>query len=213
MIPLSKFKIELTPSNLFAIFMLTVIIVSGAILFMCLVGMITFSSKTTLDAWVEINSQILNACFTLQAFMVQPVRFHLFLLTWKWIRARRNNLTNDYAAKINELVPAIVLPGFYQSTSSAAWVQSPDLTAVQRPITPIWKWFTILALLNGQWIFQYPITIVMWMYAAHPADRVSWVVPVFLPLSFLSGAISGVWPMLMLRKEKKDNSGIVASET
>jgi hypothetical protein len=80
---------------------------------------------------------------------------------------------------------------------------------VTKPTTPVWKWYTLLALLNLNCIFQYPITIVMWGYAANYKARVAWVVPVFLPLSFFAGAISGIWPILMDRNLKKKQNGSV----
>ena len=69
--------------------------------------------------------------------------------------------------------------------------------------TPTWKWYTILALLNGQCIFQYPITAVMWIYIGKAHERPDWVLGVFLPMSFLCGMISGIWPLLMTLDRKK----------
>lgn len=41
---------------------------------MCLVGMIKLPKEES-DNWIEINSQILNAIFTLNVFITQPLRF------------------------------------------------------------------------------------------------------------------------------------------
>ena len=52
---------KITPIMVMNITLLLAIIVSGAILFMCLVGIITFTNVDTKAQWIEMNSQILNA--------------------------------------------------------------------------------------------------------------------------------------------------------
>eukprot|EP01119_Soliformovum_irregulare_P011532 TRINITY_DN2906_c0_g1_i1.p1 TRINITY_DN2906_c0_g1~~TRINITY_DN2906_c0_g1_i1.p1 ORF type:complete len:237 (-),score=40.17 TRINITY_DN2906_c0_g1_i1:54-659(-) len=56
------------------------IVVSGAILFMVLVGMVPIADKQKKDDYIEINSQILNAIFSLMAVASHPLRlFALYL--------------------------------------------------------------------------------------------------------------------------------------
>ncbi|KAI9094731.1 hypothetical protein DFS34DRAFT_564142, partial [Phlyctochytrium arcticum] len=71
---LATFRLYATPRNLFITTLLLIIIVSGAILFMALVGMLSFSDKATKDRWIEITSQILNTCFTINAILLFPSR-------------------------------------------------------------------------------------------------------------------------------------------
>lgn len=56
------------------------IVVPGALLFMVLVGMITVPNP---DEWIEINSQFLNAIFTLLAVINHPPRILHFIRAWK----------------------------------------------------------------------------------------------------------------------------------
>ena len=68
-------EIQVTPALIGKTLILLVIIVSGAILFMALTGMLTFQEKETKAAWIETNSQILNAIFSFLAFISFPWRF------------------------------------------------------------------------------------------------------------------------------------------
>jgi hypothetical protein len=197
-------KPHLTPLNIFNGIIMSIVVVSGAILFMVMVGMISFPRQETKQEWFEINAQILNACFTLTALMVQPQRFLLFLWTVKWVYSNGVK-KREYARMIEETIPAVKL---YQSSNSETTLPSPVELDPELPLpsddhTPVWKWYTILALLNGQCIFQYPITYVQWAWIGKALERPAWVIAVFLPLSFLSGAISGIWPMLIERNRKK----------
>lgn len=81
------------------------IVVSGAILFMVMVGMVTVGGgdKDVKDDWVEVNSQILNGVFTWMAVTNHP--FFLFRLVmsvrvlgirrWSWAAAMQQRI---YAA-------------------------------------------------------------------------------------------------------------------
>jgi hypothetical protein len=201
---LAKIKPHLTPLNIFNGVILLVVIISGAILFMVMVGMIRFEVEETKQAWFEANAQILNACFTITALMTQPQRFLLFLWTIKWNRAQGSK-KREFARMIEETVPAIILhPTPTTDTSLDTIEQGPELVLTNQE-TPHWKWYTILALLNGQCIFQYPITYVQWAWIGKALERPQWVIAVFLPLSFLCGAIGGIWPMLIERKRNKLN--------
>ncbi|KAJ3361902.1 hypothetical protein HDU91_003689 [Kappamyces sp. JEL0680] len=80
----------------------------------------------------------------------------------------------------------------------------PLVTDTRNPHVPTaaWRWYAILALLNCQCLFQYPITYAMWAYLGKADQRPAWIVGVFLPLSFLCGVISGVWPGLISKKRR-----------
>jgi hypothetical protein len=211
----------LTPLTIFNLSLLFIIIVSGAILFMVMVGMIQIQDPNEKANWFEINAQILNACFTITAVMTQPIRFKLLTWTVKWYRAEMGEEKVKYANQIGKEMPDIILDRGIKKGSvavdSTASHDRPDSTvemtahredlesptATFKSYTPTWKWFMILALLNGQCIFQYPITVVQWMYIGRATERPAVVIAVFLPLSFLCGAIGGIWPSLLGRDRKK----------
>jgi hypothetical protein len=90
-------------------------------------------------------------------------------------------------------------------TRNSDQVSNPDQirNSPQKIYTPTWKWMVILAMLNGQCFFQYPITVVQWMYIGRATERPAVVIAVCLPISFLCGAIGGVWPVLLARDRKK----------
>jgi hypothetical protein len=214
--------IFLTPLTIFNLSLLFIIIVSGAILFMVMVGMIQIEDANEKANWFEINAQILNACFTITAVMTQPIRFKLFMWTIKWYRAERGEIKLKYAKKIEKQMPDIILEsGVKKGSIAADSSTSPDSTEdiatrldVEAPssnlktCTPTWKWLVILALLNGQCIFQYPITVVQWMYIGRATERPAVVIGVCLPISFLCGAIGGIWPALLGRDRKKKQSKV-----
>jgi hypothetical protein len=169
--------------------------------------MIQFELPATKLAWIEINSQILNACFSLQAIVSQPIRFMLLLWTWRLLNALKLNdldAIRAYASQIHSEMPDISL---VSETSPEVEMTPTNSSHDLTECTPMWKWKTIVVLMNCQCVFQYPISIVMWTWAANPQLRPGWVVPLFLPLSFLSGAISGVWPLLLTRKKNKARKG------
>lgn len=147
-------EMKVTAHTVFTAVMLLVIVVSGAILFMCLVGMIKFNDPSIKAAWVEITSQILNACFTLQALMVQPERLMLIIWTYKWRKAlnsKDNIECKVNALKIHNSVKAVSLLTVFREGASITHLESIE------DVTPTWKWGLILALLNAQCIFQYPV--------------------------------------------------------
>merc|ERR1719354_484689 len=216
----------LTPLVIFNLFLLFIIIVSGAILFMVIVGMIQFDDPAVKDHWFEVNGQILNACFTITAVMTQPIRFELFLWTVSWYRAGDKATKENYANKVKNEMPDINLhrsiakpgsisqdiaiissntdttntsadPGDLVSSSDTDLKSKGRTSLSSSEFTPTWKWCLILFYLNFQCIFQYPITVVQWMYIGIPEQRPDWVIGVFLPLSFLCGALGGIWPLLL----------------
>lgn len=72
-----------SPKNLALLVWIIAVAVSGAILFMVMVGMLNkvLPRKSDRDLWFEISNQILNALFTLMALYNHPTRFlHLFYL-------------------------------------------------------------------------------------------------------------------------------------
>lgn len=71
------------PKNLVLLLWIIAVAVSGAILFMVMVGMLNavLKKKSDRDLWFEISNQILNALFTLMALYNHPIRIlHLVYL-------------------------------------------------------------------------------------------------------------------------------------
>ncbi|KAG8380925.1 hypothetical protein BUALT_Bualt06G0067300 [Buddleja alternifolia] len=75
------------PMNIALFIWIVCVAVSGAILFMVMIGMLdrALPRKSQRNAWFEINNQILNALFTLMCLYQHPKRiYHLALLIrWK----------------------------------------------------------------------------------------------------------------------------------
>ncbi|KAL8051138.1 hypothetical protein ABFX02_06G126200 [Erythranthe guttata] len=74
------------PMNLALFIWIVCVAVSGAILFMVMIGMLNHAlpKKSQRDTWFEVNNQILNALFTLMCLYQHPKRiYHLVLLT-RW---------------------------------------------------------------------------------------------------------------------------------
>ncbi|KAG0612562.1 hypothetical protein M758_6G037600 [Ceratodon purpureus] len=75
------------PKNLVLLVWIIAVAVSGAILFMVMVGMLNavLPRKSDRDLWFEISNQILNALFTLMALYNHPIRIlHLvYLIRYK----------------------------------------------------------------------------------------------------------------------------------
>jgi hypothetical protein len=211
-------KSHLNTMNIINAFIMLVVVVSGAILFMVMVGMISFELEQTKENWFEINAQILCACFTITALLTHPQRFLLLIWTFKW-NSKDGSQKREFARMIEESVPGIVLYNREFSESTAFEIPlhgtpedsrdpSPEPIKVEdgeRKLvkqTPAWKWYIILALLHGQCFFQYPITFAHWMWFMRPKERPVYLVAVFLPLSFACGTIGGIWPILMKQKSK-----------
>ncbi|KAI3661728.1 hypothetical protein MP638_002980 [Amoeboaphelidium occidentale] len=60
--------------NSIVLFLILVIIVSGAICFFILIGAVTFPTEEEKKIWLEVNFQLLNAIFTLACLVDQPFR-------------------------------------------------------------------------------------------------------------------------------------------
>ena len=184
----------------------------------------------------EANSQILNGCFTLMAFITQPYRAYLAYWTWKWHTSPSLDEKREWAAKIKKSMPDIILHPCNLNTTVPLSSSSPppptsrnttpptrnasdaDIEVVvvasatvldpQKPTNPLdatppKTWLSILLLLNLNCIFQYPIAIAMWMYIGQAYARPPWIIGLFLPLSFLCGFASGLWPALHGSARKK----------
>lgn len=242
--------------------------------------MVQIPDPVAKQAWFEINSQILNGCFTITAVLTQPIRFKLLIWTIKWYYASKQVDREIYAALIAKECPDIKLrisrtgsvhnhtpqsatpepvatadsctplnkqgspvdklpspadtqpasPGnsdgnFKQiagqdvsialvplESNSIAIITAPIKLCIKEP-TPTWKWLWIVFFLNGQCVFQYPITVVQWMYIGRVSERPSLVIAAFLPLSFLCGGIGGIWPLLIGLSSKKKEEGIMEKDS
>ncbi|XP_042469400.1 uncharacterized protein LOC122052077 [Zingiber officinale] len=86
------------PMNM-ALFLWTAcVVVSGALLFLVMTGMLNAAlpRKSTRDVWFEVNNQILNALFTLMCLYQHPRRFHHLALLIRWEPADAARLRKLY---------------------------------------------------------------------------------------------------------------------
>ena len=177
--------------------------------------MIKLEDEKTKALWLEISSQILNGCFTILAFYYQPMRFLnlVRILRFLFIRnSRRQNNEQEqrlqtYAEKINKDFPQVKLESVMDSIdNSTETVSQESLEQVGRReygnCSPN-LFLMIMIIMNLNCIFQYPITIVMWAWAANPEQRPVFIVHTFLPLSFLAGMIGGLMLFMVGRREKR----------
>ncbi|KXS13083.1 hypothetical protein M427DRAFT_34309 [Gonapodya prolifera JEL478] len=91
-----------SPLFWFTVLMLTVVVTAGAILFMVLTNF-PFARdfpKSQKDQWIEITSQILNACFTLQALIVVVPRLIMARAAWRLWGIQRRRV--DSARSVEE---------------------------------------------------------------------------------------------------------------
>ncbi|KAL8520320.1 hypothetical protein ACS0TY_011026 [Phlomoides rotata] len=74
------------PMNMALFVWIVVVAVSGAILFMVMIGMLNHAlpKKSQRDAWFEVNNQILNALFTLMCLYQHPKRIYHLSLLLRW---------------------------------------------------------------------------------------------------------------------------------
>ncbi|CAK4613489.1 unnamed protein product [Aphanomyces euteiches] len=161
-------------------FLCIAIFVSGALVFMAIVGWLGLD-KHGKDIWVEVNSQILNGCFTFMAVVMHPMRLRCL---YHMLCFRRNG-------NIKHLVAI-------QKDFPNTPLNTPDEQL---------KFFKIIVLFNINSFFQYPIAAVMWAYSYH--DRPNLVVAVFLPLGMIAACVAGAWQFLMERQYKKELSEMV----
>ncbi|KAG6491577.1 hypothetical protein ZIOFF_046509 [Zingiber officinale] len=74
------------PMNIALFIWISIVAISGAILFMVMTGMLNSAlpNKSQRDAWFEVNNQILNALFTLMCLYQHPKRFYHLVLLCRW---------------------------------------------------------------------------------------------------------------------------------
>lgn len=75
-----------------------IIVASGGLLFLLLVGLV---KPENTDFWIEINSQILNAIFTLATIAAQPPRLRTFWSLYKTIPRDRRRLAAYFLLNLN----------------------------------------------------------------------------------------------------------------
>ncbi|KAJ3186421.1 hypothetical protein HK101_009656 [Irineochytrium annulatum] len=161
---------------------------------MVLVRWIQLPDQDTRGVWVEINSQILNACFTLSALCVAPSRMLnlwrlcVYMSRTKVGREGTGEPRNvEIADRIERTYAPLLLRPDDRKLADDPATYAAALLDVRR------RWLPLILLLNGQCLFQWPITVAMWGWATHYQDRPGYIVGAFLPLSFLSGTIGGSW--------------------
>jgi hypothetical protein len=169
------------------VFFLLVIIVAGAILFMCLVGMIQFSDTLVLNQWIEISSQVLNAVFTMNTIVTHPRRI---IRLFDILKVKRGHATEGGLCRLYESFPIF------------SWNEAIKLMSLKASVST--TILNICLLLQLNCLFQYPITVVMWHYP--PATRPSIIVYTCLPFSFLCGLTAGIWQLVAIRKFKRDRT-------
>lgn len=74
------------PLNMALLLWITCVVVSGAILFLVMTGMLNgvLPNKAQRNEWFEVNNQIINALFTLMCLYQHPKRFHHLFLLCSW---------------------------------------------------------------------------------------------------------------------------------
>lgn len=74
------------PMNIALFIWISIVAISGAILFMVMTGMLNSAlpNKSQRDTWFEVNNQILNALFTLMCLYQHPKRFYHLVLLCRW---------------------------------------------------------------------------------------------------------------------------------
>lgn len=74
------------PMNMALLVWIICVAVSGAILFMVMIGMLNHAipKKSQRNVWFEVNNQILNALFTLMCLYQHPQRFYHLVLLCRW---------------------------------------------------------------------------------------------------------------------------------
>ncbi|KAK9723637.1 hypothetical protein RND81_05G014600 [Saponaria officinalis] len=98
------------PLNMALLLWAVCVVVSGAILFLVMTGMLNSAlpKKSERDAWFEVNNQIINALFTLMCLYHHPKRFHQLVLLCRWNSEDVSRLRTIYckngSSKPNERV-------------------------------------------------------------------------------------------------------------
>ncbi|KAJ3219850.1 hypothetical protein HDU67_009038 [Dinochytrium kinnereticum] len=175
---------------------------------MLLVQWIKPPTKDQTDFWIEVNSQILNGCFTLSAIIVAPSRM---LNLWRLImylfavRSARSRQAEQKEAELGDGVialpeKAVKLANELERVYSPLLIRNDEETRRSMPesvfkvaLVPEGKWLALILILNGQCFFQWPITVAMWGWASNYPSRPGFMVYAFLPISFICSAWGGIW--------------------
>ncbi|RLN65006.1 hypothetical protein BBJ28_00010892 [Nothophytophthora sp. Chile5] len=205
------------------------IVVSGAILFMVMVGMVTVGGgdSDVKDDWIEVNSQILNGVFTWMAVTNHPFFLYRLVMTLRVLGIRRLAWSvgierrTRAARYLNGHFPLVFVDTTVIRDSKLERVEAADNGVDDEDV-----YIDLLAgnedterleeiaylrgdaenlrntfvMLNWNCLFQYPITAVMWAYSA--SSRPSFVIAAFLPLSFLCN-FGGQYRIFRLNKRIK----------
>ena len=222
------FKRSLTILNILQAIWIFIVVISGAILVLVMFNMYYIADPLLRDLWLEVNIQILNGCFTIMAVITQPFRAVLAYWTTRYYYSKMDDEKSYYATKIEgmwngiKLCPLVINVKDIDDTKLNVAENDTRREANERGTTdeiksigkqefvPFWKWALIVALLNGQCIFQYPITAVHWIWFNKSQERPGWVIGLFLPLSFLCMAVSGFW---IYKLTKKPDEMVLKDET
>ena len=231
------FKKSLTVLNILQAIWMFLVVVSGAILVLVMFNLAYIADPITRDLWLEVNIQILNGCFTVMALITQPFRAVLAYWTGRYYYSKNDAQKGYYAAKIGKMWAGISLcptvSKLDSSNTDIAVVEDgekrrelnesgdtriessvePILVNEKEDFVPFWKWALIVFMLNGQCVFQYPITAVHWIWFNKSQERPGWVIGLFLPLSFLCMAASGIWIYFLTKKKAPATEKEVKSET
>ncbi|KAG6614129.1 Integral membrane protein [Phytophthora cinnamomi] len=205
------------------------IVVSGAILFMVIVGMITVGGgdEDVKKHWIEVNSQILNGVFTWMAITNHP--FFLYRLgktlqvlgirRWDWVAPKDSRVrAARYLSRHFPLVfvDTVAIHDHKMELAEAQEAAGADddndvyLLADMEEVEQVDEIAYVrsdaenlrntFVMLNWNCLFQYPITAVMWAYNSH--TRPGFVIGVFLPLSFMCN-FGGQYRIYKLNKDIK----------
>uniref|UniRef100_H3GYG2 Uncharacterized protein n=1 Tax=Phytophthora ramorum TaxID=164328 RepID=H3GYG2_PHYRM len=206
-----------------------VIVVSGAILFMVMVGMVSVGDKDVKDDWIEVNSQILNGVFTWMALTNHPFFLYRLVMTLRVLGIRRRNwvATRDqrgHAARyLSHHFPLVFVDTKVAIDHKVTTTEAQDdgevyLLADKEDVEAVDDVAYVrgdaenlrntFVMLNWNCLFQYPITAVMWAYTAD--SRPGFVIGVFLPLSFLCN-FGGQYRIFKLNKDIKTRRAVGGS--
>ncbi|KAG2524195.1 hypothetical protein BBO99_00005185 [Phytophthora kernoviae] len=206
------------------------IVVSGAILFMVMVGMVTVGGgdNDVKDDWIEVNSQILNGVFTWMAVTNHPFFLFRLIMTvrvlgirrWSWTAAIQKRIRA--ARYLSRHFPLVFVDTAIDRRNKTQRIEARDggvdesggddegyvdLAVEAERVEEIAylrgdaeNLRNTFVMLNWNCIFQYPITAVMWAYDAN--SRPGYVIGIFLPLSFLCN-FGGQYRIFKLNKAIK----------
>lgn len=170
--------------------------------------------------WIEYDSQVLTALFSLTAFGLAPWRFRdLYYLMKFRILSRQDafrrlgGVHRDwFRMPESESLPVNIGPEnieahLAQGTVSESAVPIParkipdaPLTAVRAPPTPIWKMDFVIWMMILNTLFQCVLSGVMW--GMNRYDRPSWSTGLFVALGCISAGIGGIMMFIEGKKVK-----------